>query len=155
MSQTIAVAGTLFGSYATLWGLEYVWNLLVRAPKAIHAEQAGTIKERNAEIERLQSDPIEGAVEKARFQHISEALAECETDELRFLRWILLHGETEYTHFDQSGVPRAAISKLMGIAQKHQILKDRMINQGGLRVYRISPELEHALSAFLRSKGII
>jgi hypothetical protein len=141
----IDMIGATVVTYAGAWVIS-----LIRSPRLLDDDHLAAIQQRDAEVARLSSKPT--PIEEQRLQHVTEALAKCSTDELRFLGWLLRVGETEYKHMPGSGSSQETISQVLRTGVAHQVLKDRDIDMAGRKAYRVSPELVQALTTYLREK---
>jgi len=111
MTQAVLMIGTIVGGYLLLYGLELLWNLIVRAPVALDEERAAEIaklgrmkREGEGQIEALLLEnselkkPRKSAVEQIRFEEARAEFEKFDRSEHKFLMLLVTHQEVRYDH---------------------------------------------------------
>ena len=157
-AAVMQIALISIGMFFALWGLLFFGNLL-NAPRELDAEK----QQEYARLQARQQEAVEelarlkerDPAEESRLAFVADKLGTCSLEGLKFLAWLHTHGETEEPYFRNSGRSQSDINEALSVGQQSQIVKSRPINRAGSRVYRISPELDHAVVTFLAAKGVL
>jgi len=144
MEQTLAVIGTLLVVYVFFHCLEFLWNLLIKAPVAI--TNSMTAKIGNMQVELSRKRPIDEFKEK----DVSRWLEKWSEKEKKFLVWLLHQGETVDYRFRDCGLPQAIIDEALGKGRRCGLIKDHIDLRGGVpSTSFINPNYVDALTNLL------
>lgn len=153
MTQGALFIGMIVGGYLLLYGLEFLWNLIVRAPVALDKERAAQIaeldrmkREGEGQIEALLLEnaglkkPRKSVAEHIRFEQARVEFEKFEAHEQKFLMPLLMHEEVRY-HDLKAQLMNSGFSE----AQWSAVVRKA---QDGSLVVRLEPSPVRSYNAF-------
>jgi hypothetical protein len=155
VNQTLAVLGTLFGSYLLLWMLEYSWNLFVRAPAALDGERNKEIRALREEVRTLSDKPKRSPADEHHYGIAKAVLEKHGLEAIKILSHIKTHGEITFSDWFDARLPdgmdeRAAKGLLEKLKLDHIVDGEPEPDRTGTKtVWRITPGMNKALDELL------
>jgi hypothetical protein len=157
MKETFVIVGTVIGGYAFLYGVEFTWNLLIKAPQALDKERSKESDELRNKIRAITDRPKRTTAEEHHYQIACAALKKIGPDAETVLQHLAIQGTLKFNNYDPplpKGLPAMKVREILTLCvNEHLVTVDTSAQRGGFDyVYQIAPGMKAALDELLYIK---